>query len=230
MSFPTATSSSIRVIARVKPCDADDESKRTLLISDDGLSLYYQPPTSASSLIASPLRSPARYKVFGFDAVIDGDATQSITYSTSGIEAMVAEMCLQGVNGTVICCGQQGTGKTYTLFGNNDNNNYTTISTSMTSTISSHFNPSSSSAVAPLSASIPSYNRYAAKALAIPTLGPSTGMVARAMRQVFDTLRSERDRVTGQLLSFDAKISLFQITNEKVHDDFPITLMIISFC
>ena len=43
-------------------------------------------------------------------------------------------------------------------------------------------------------------------------------MVARAMRQVFDTLRGERDRATGQLLSFDAKISFFQITNEKVYD------------
>ena len=221
MSFSTASSSSIRVVARIKPCDADDERKRTLLISDDGLSLYYQPPTSASSLVASPLRSPARYKVFGFDAVMDGDATQSITYSTSGIEAMVTEMCLQGVNGTVICCGQQGTGKTYTLFGN-DNNTSTTTSTSMTSTTSSHPNPSSSaisSAIAPLSASTTSYNRYAAKALAIPPLNPSAGMVARAMRQVFDTLRNERDRVTGQLLSFDAKISLFQITNEKVTDD-----------
>ena len=43
-------------------------------------------------------------------------------------------------------------------------------------------------------------------------------MVARAMRQVFDTLRGERDRAIGQLLSFDAKVSFFQITNEKVYD------------
>ena len=64
--LPTAAastaSSSIRVVARLKPCDVDDETKRTLLVGDDGLSLFYQPITSASSF-ASPLRSPTRYKV-----------------------------------------------------------------------------------------------------------------------------------------------------------------------
>ena len=164
MSSFTASTTSIRVVARVKPCDAEDESKKTLLIGDDGLSLYYQPPTSASSLVASPLRSPARYKVFAFDTVINNDTTQATTYTTSGLEAMVGDVCLHGVNGTVICCGQQGTGKTYTLFGNEN------MSVTTTGVASVQNNPSSS-----VSTLTPSFNRYAAKALAMPPLDPQVG-------------------------------------------------------
>ena len=98
--------------------------------------------------------------------MIDADTTQATTYTTSGVEAMVADMCQKGVNATVIGCGQQGTGKTYTLFGKERTS--TTATTTGAGTSSHHHNQPSSSVST-------SFNRYAAKALAMPPLDPQVG-------------------------------------------------------
>ena len=101
----------LRVVARLKPLPADAETS----LAVDGTSL--QLVTSISSSVAL-VRSPnlgARYP-FRFDAVSSPHASNEDFYTQMGARELVHEV-LQGCNGSIVCFGQQGSGKSHTVFG-----------------------------------------------------------------------------------------------------------------
>jgi kinesin family protein 15 len=54
-------------------------------------------------------------KSFGFDYVAEGHTSQEEIFQAVGLP--VTQKCLQGYNGTILCYGQTGTGKSHTVFG-----------------------------------------------------------------------------------------------------------------
>ena len=205
-------SNNIQIVARVKPIPDASEggavtagTTKTLTIGDDGKSLHFMASTSSAALSSPSARSPARYKNFSFDYVASSDTSQESFFTESGVQALV-DGVYQGTNGTVICYGQQGMGKTYTLFGSESSITANSMaSTAGTSTSNSNTTSSSS------------FNRYTTtKPLSLPPLDPQAGLVSRTLRQVFAAVRAEREATPGQLLSCEAQVAFFHIHNEKV--------------
>lgn len=209
----SGSSNNIQIVARIKPTPDDPTraitagTTTTLTVGEDGKSLHFTASTSSAALSSPLARSPARYKNFSFDYVASSDTTQASFFSESGVQALAEGVC-QGTNGTVICFGQQGMGKTYTVFGSESS-----IPAPIATTPTTTAGPSSSTS----STSSSSYNRYTTtKSPSLPPLDPHAGLLPRAVRRVFESIRAEREATPGQLLSFEAKVSFYQIHNEKV--------------
>jgi hypothetical protein len=202
-------SENIRIVARIKPIPDDPNgavtagSTKTLTIGDDGKSLHFMAATSSAALSSPMARSPARYKAFTFDSVAPPDTSQSSFFTDSGVQSLADGVC-KGINGTVICFGQQGMGKTYTVFGADS------PSPSLSST------PAAVTPTASTASTSGSLNRYASKANTPPPLDPNAGLLPRAVRRIFEAVKAEREATPGQLLSVEAKVSFYQIHNEKV--------------
>ena len=206
-------SENIRIVARIKPIPDDPNgavtagSTKTLTIGDDGKSLHFMAATSSAALPSPMARSPARYKAFTFDSVATPDTSQSSFFTDSGVESLADGVC-KGINGTVICFGQQGMGKTYTVFGADSPS---VSSTPPPTTVTATVTPTASTA-----STSGSLNRYASKANTPPPLDPHAGLLPRAVRRIFESIKAEREATPGQLLSVEAKVSFYQIHNEKV--------------
>ena len=56
--------------------------------------------------------------LYKFDRVFGGEANQEQIFETVGKE--VAQQFLEGYNGTIFAYGSTGSGKTFTMFGNQD--------------------------------------------------------------------------------------------------------------
>lgn len=196
-------SQNIRIVARIKPTPNHQNeaitarTTKTLTLSDDGKSLHFVAATSSAALSSPLAQSPARYKAFSFDSVASPDTSQSSFFTDSGVQTLV-EGVYKGINGTVICFGQQGTGKTYTVFGSEPAVSAPAVTPTTTAGTSS------------------SFNRYTSKASSLPPLATQAGLVPRAVRHVFESIKAEREATPGQLLSCEAKVSFYQIYNEKV--------------
>ena len=67
-----------------------------------------------SFLLSDSLEPP---KTFTFDAIYDWDSTQSDIFEET-FQSLV-ESVLSGFNGTIFAYGQTGTGKTFTMEGDN---------------------------------------------------------------------------------------------------------------
>ena len=119
-----------KVAVRVRPLisreqESDRGSRLTVAIDSSSTLTIRQPQTvyeddgDVVSTFASPTASAATNQhSFSFDRVYDPSVIQSELYS-SAVQPVVASI-LEGYNGSIICYGQTGTGKTYTVEGGAD--------------------------------------------------------------------------------------------------------------
>lgn len=56
--------------------------------------------------------------IYKFDCIFDATASQSRVFLEAGLEA--TSTFLEGYNATIFAYGRTGSGKTYTMFGNDD--------------------------------------------------------------------------------------------------------------
>lgn len=160
----------LRVVARLKPLPVDEEPA----LAVDGTSLQFVAAAASSASSPLLLRSPTagtRYP-FHFDAVVTTHATNDDLYTLAGATELVHDVLRHGAHASIVCFGQQGAGKTHSVFGP-DADNFETV------------------APAPAPAS-----RYTSPAVATSPplpLPPSAGLVPRALRQIFQSLRDEKE-------------------------------------
>ncbi|XP_060610788.2 kinesin-like protein KIF3C [Anolis sagrei] len=105
----------LRVVARVRGLSRREAAlgaeRAVFLDREQGQVLLRAPPTEGTnSTSTSALKSFSLDGVFGGGAGEEGALFQSVA-------APVVEAALCGVNGTLLCYGQSGSGKTFTLFG-----------------------------------------------------------------------------------------------------------------
>mmetsp|Transcript_19759 Transcript_19759/g.36805 ORF Transcript_19759/g.36805 Transcript_19759/m.36805 type:complete len:1409 (+) Transcript_19759:114-4340(+) len=101
----------IQVACRVRPPTKREissskhapHSKNCLRVDTLGNSVTAQKPNSNEE------------KVFQFDYCANGGTTQQQVFDQVGLG--ITKRCMEGYNGTILCYGQTGTGKTYTMFG-----------------------------------------------------------------------------------------------------------------
>lgn len=98
--------SQVRVVVRTRPTDAMTDDIR--VVSDHTLRLTRPaPPPPAPT-------APQETTTFHADAVLH-NSSQEAAYAATAAD--LVESTLQGLNSTLLCYGQSGAGKTYTLFG-----------------------------------------------------------------------------------------------------------------
>ncbi|KAL4185322.1 hypothetical protein AMTRI_Chr10g5290 [Amborella trichopoda] len=95
---PSASSGSdVKVFARIRP-QSNLESEGSQIVRN----------VSSDSLAVGD-------QIFGFDSVLDSKSTQEDMFKLVGIP--LVENCLAGFNCSILCYGQTGGGKTYTMWG-----------------------------------------------------------------------------------------------------------------
>ena len=117
--------SRVRVAARVRPpvrqgeLQEDDASGKAAIQCSGQKLWLLEPARDGAAAGASPTRSPRQ---FVFDWAMPPGTTQEEVYASVCDETAVVRGALEGINGCVMCYGQTGAGKTYTL-GNMDAGN-----------------------------------------------------------------------------------------------------------
>ncbi|ESL07321.1 kinesin [Trypanosoma rangeli SC58] len=114
----TSMPSHVRIVVRTRPTDflagnLSIQSKGALQITRRAAAGVGDGDVSSLSPTAS---STPENLVFAFDAVLH-DASQEAVFEAT--TADLVDSVLQGFNSTLLCYGQCGSGKTYTLFGGN---------------------------------------------------------------------------------------------------------------
>ena len=115
----------MRVAARVRPpvrqgeLQEDDASGKAAIQCSGQKLWLLEPARDGAAAGASPTRSPRQ---FVFDWAMPPGTTQEEVYASVCDETAVVRGALEGINGCVMCYGQTGAGKTYTL-GNMDAGN-----------------------------------------------------------------------------------------------------------
>ncbi|XP_042328737.1 kinesin-like protein KIF3C [Sceloporus undulatus] len=119
---PSAGAESVRVVVRCRPLSRWEEaSGAERVVFVDGrlgqVSLLRQPPPPPPQppQAQHPPPPPPTAKTFTFDAAFEGAGREGELYEEAA--RPVVEAALRGVNGTLLCYGQTGTGKTYTMQG-----------------------------------------------------------------------------------------------------------------
>jgi kinesin family protein 15 len=98
----------IEVICRVRPLNDRENGWKTCLNA-----------SKLSNTVTVQVK-PAE-KSFTFDFVADDRTSQEEIFQMVGLP--VTQKCLQGYNGTILCYGQTGTGKSHTVFGASSSEN-----------------------------------------------------------------------------------------------------------
>ena len=93
----------IQVVCRIRPSNSADSHNQRKSVTVD--------KTSNAVIV----NSKPDTKVFSFDFVGGEETSQEEIFQVVGLP--ITEACIQGYNGTILCYGQTGTGKTHTLFG-----------------------------------------------------------------------------------------------------------------
>lgn len=120
------TKSRVRVVARVRPSSGSSSLLTVSLTPSATLSTSMSPSESTSTscltldplssvlTVARPFCAPKSYK---FDRVLPPGASQDSCFDASVNVPGLAEDVFLGLSGGVMCYGQTGAGKTYTMFG-----------------------------------------------------------------------------------------------------------------
>ena len=92
----------IKVVCRIRPAKnaSESSSRRYVNIRD------------SSTVVVSSFLEP---KVFSFDHAAGEETSQEQMFQIVGLP--YAKACIEGYNCTILCYGQTGTGKTFTMFG-----------------------------------------------------------------------------------------------------------------
>lgn len=98
----------IQVVCRVRP-----RSKKEIKLEAKDKSVLRVNPLANTVTIARPNASEERE--FQFDFCANASTTQEEIFHKVGLS--ITKRCMEGFNGTILCYGQTGTGKTYTMFG-----------------------------------------------------------------------------------------------------------------
>ncbi|TVU46305.1 hypothetical protein EJB05_05831 [Eragrostis curvula] len=96
---PVADEPSVKVVVRVRP---------PVSLPTDGKDLWFVRKTAADSLAVGD-------RAFAVDGVLDDRASQADAFDMVGVPMI--ESALAGFNTSLVCYGQSGTGKTYTMWG-----------------------------------------------------------------------------------------------------------------
>ena len=92
----------IKVVCRIRPAkNAAENSMRRFVNFQD-----------TTTVVVNTFPEP---KIFTFDYVADEVTSQEDMFQIVGLP--YAQACIEGYNGTILCYGQTGTGKTFTMFG-----------------------------------------------------------------------------------------------------------------
>lgn len=101
----------VRVIARTRPTDAFSSSVRVL---DDNKTFHLHTDKRSSTDVVNNTNEDHTFKLDG----ILRDASQEMVYEVAAADLVKSTMA--GYNGTLMCYGQTGAGKTFTLMGGAD--------------------------------------------------------------------------------------------------------------
>jgi kinesin family protein 15 len=99
---------SIRVVCRLRPANSREA----------GLNLRKSVTVSSCSEVIVDCKPES--KNFTFDYVAGEETQQDEIFQQVGVP--ITEACLQGFNGTILCYGPTGTGKSHTIFGGSKDN------------------------------------------------------------------------------------------------------------
>ena len=105
----------VRVVARPRPRVEEDDYPECIEPQENRDELWIRPQTKDHTK-----HCPAGDQNFVFDGVLSEEGTTQNTVYSSCAEKVVSTV-LGGYNGTVMCYGQTGAGKTYTMSGNVSN-------------------------------------------------------------------------------------------------------------
>ena len=106
-----ATEENVRVVVRVRPLNKKEQEKGCREVV-----LIHQPDCIIE--IKNPaVEGEKEGKSFTFDGVFPGDTPQAELYNQ--VARPIVENVIEGYNGTIFAYGQTGTGKTYTMEGDN---------------------------------------------------------------------------------------------------------------
>lgn len=105
--------SRVRIVVRTRPTSNATNDFR--ILSNDTLCVTRQLPSAAGVPTLAPSLSAGQETLTVHADAVLHNASQEATYEMAAAE--LVESVLQGVNCTLLCYGQSGSGKTYTLFG-----------------------------------------------------------------------------------------------------------------
>ncbi|MDA9080095.1 hypothetical protein N9M16_01515 [Candidatus Dependentiae bacterium] len=114
-----------RVVCRVRPpsCRAAAPSpvssraeSSEILVASPAYSPSVSPGGAGAGGSPPPSSSPTQTHAFVFDGVFDGGATDD-DVSRACLDPALHDVCVRGVNATVMAYGQSGAGKTHTMEG-----------------------------------------------------------------------------------------------------------------
>ncbi|XP_050303688.1 kinesin-like protein klp-20 [Anthonomus grandis grandis] len=91
----------VKVFIRIRPLQPTETSSNLTIHSDDSVTI----------------NSPKEPKTFSFSKIFDEKSTQLDVYQT--VASPLVNQALNGYNGTILAYGQSGTGKTFTILGDN---------------------------------------------------------------------------------------------------------------
>ena len=114
-----------RVVCRVRPpsCRAaapapvsSRAESSEILVASPAYSPSVSPGGAGAGGSPPPSSSPTQTHAFVFDGVFDGGATDD-DVSRACLDPALHDVCVRGVNATVMAYGQSGAGKTHTMEG-----------------------------------------------------------------------------------------------------------------
>ena len=110
-----------RVVCRVRPPSCRAAAPSPVSSRAESSEILVASPATASvspggASNGSPSPSPTQTHAFVFDGVFDGGATDD-DVSRACLDPALHDVCVRGINATVMAYGQSGAGKTHTMEG-----------------------------------------------------------------------------------------------------------------
>ena len=99
----------VKVVIRIRPQNREDAEN---LLPEEQQPCVEVGPSPSEIMLSRPFYAPKR---FGYDCVLPPSCSQEDAYEA--VAGDIVRDTLEGFNATVMCYGQTGAGKTYTVFG-----------------------------------------------------------------------------------------------------------------